>query len=147
MTADERAAALLRHLSGLTWAEYDRRAPAVVAAAIRAAEAAAAAAVTAAVTAAGRERPGAGGAAMTVTTERRLRAWVKCAAGDVTSSLNDELFHVVDSAIREAGAVAASGQREADAALVVRLGKNPGFWDSWPERVAAEILAGGGGGE
>jgi uncharacterized protein YcbK (DUF882 family) len=43
MTADERAAALLRHLSDLTWAEYDRRAAAVVAAAVREAEAAAAA--------------------------------------------------------------------------------------------------------
>jgi hypothetical protein len=43
MTAEERAAALLGHLSGLTWAEYDRRALAIVAAAIREAEAAAAA--------------------------------------------------------------------------------------------------------
>jgi hypothetical protein len=42
MTAEEQAAALLRHLSGLTWAEYDRRAPAVVAAAFREAESAAA---------------------------------------------------------------------------------------------------------
>jgi hypothetical protein len=42
MTAEERAAALLGHLSGLTWAEYDRRAAAVVAAAFREAEAAAA---------------------------------------------------------------------------------------------------------
>jgi hypothetical protein len=48
-------------------------------------------------------------------------------------------------AVREAEAAAAARQRVADAALVVQLGKNPGFWDSWPERVAAEILAGGGG--
>jgi hypothetical protein len=43
MTVEERAAALLRYLSGLTWAEYDRRALAIVAAAFREAEAAAAA--------------------------------------------------------------------------------------------------------
>jgi hypothetical protein len=43
MTVEERAAALLGHLSGLTWAEYDRRAAAVAAAAFRGAEAAAAA--------------------------------------------------------------------------------------------------------
>jgi hypothetical protein len=42
MTAEERAVALLGHLSGLTWAEYDVRAAAVVAA-VREAEAAAAA--------------------------------------------------------------------------------------------------------
>jgi hypothetical protein len=57
-----------------------------------------------------------------------------------------ELQELIADQVRAAEAAAAARQRAADAALVVRLGRNPGYWDSWPERVSAEILAGGGGG-
>jgi hypothetical protein len=102
--------------------------------------------LAAAALAAGREQPDAGGATMTAEdlSEAVIRH-LQDAGCVIIPDAADDLTPVLAAAVREADAAAAARQREADAALVVQLGKNPGFWDSWPERVAAEILAGGGG--
>jgi hypothetical protein len=87
---------------------------------------------------------------MTATTEGRIRVWIKCAAGNISSSLNDELLHIVDAAIEEAEAAAAARQRAADAAVC--RAKADEFRELLVDEAvqaasecAVEILAGGGG--